>query len=122
MSVSYSTAVNIIAILSTASAVGYVIYNYLDRMYDDEDIPHISHVFVLGGTILVFIPMVGYSGTNKVTNNPSTSTSPPVLMFEFWWGEIILPLGRWLPLEVSVIATVGGLLYVILQYEGFTTG
>jgi hypothetical protein len=121
MSVSYSTAINVIAILSTTSAVVYTIYISLyNRICDAEDARVL--IFVFGGTLLLFIPTVANSGTDKVSNNPSTSTNPLVLAFEFWWGGIILPLGKWLPVEVSVIAMVGGLLYAILQYEGFTTG
>lgn len=37
-------------------------------------------------------------------------------------GLLIYAFAVWLPVEISVIAIVGGLLYAILQYEGFTTG
>ena len=37
-------------------------------------------------------------------------------------GLLIYALAVWLPVELGIVAIVGVLLYLILQYEGFTTG
>lgn len=55
-------------------------------------------------------------------SNRSTPKSVFEVVFDSWWGGIVFPLSEWLPVEISIIAIIGGLMYVILQHEGFTTG
>lgn len=131
MSVSYSTAVNIIAILS-------IIFGLIRRFYIswinkkekqiererivswDRDKPPREeaksdvriYIFIISSILFIIL----FQQSDAAGSRVESGTLAEAL------GLLIYAFAVWLPVEVGVIAMVGGLLYVILQHEGFTTG
>jgi hypothetical protein len=136
----YATAINIIAILSIIFGLIRRFYiswiNKKEKQIERETRPSEKRIRKQASTrktpreeaksdvrtwisfisIILFIILLGSRVNTAEYFGFESGTSAEAL------GLLIYAFAVWLPVEVSVIAMVGGLLYVILQYEGFTTG